>query len=254
MSMKLSRRDKVIILVVLVFAVIGGGILALLKPKWEEVQASNDRLAAKEGERAEVEAKIATLDDLKAQLKRNVESIVEDQKEFISEKEIFEPQQISTYLMDMLEPSGIDITDIEVPALNKGMLAAYTYNKNALAYEMKINSDLARELPEEVYYAYNGDYPSPPPEVYVGLSTVTVKFQFEDPTQIFEAIQSVADNEKDIYLITVSSEQAQDGTFGEQVFFEGTMVIEVYTINPLDPADIDKNISMPVQEEVEEEW
>ncbi|MDE6593656.1 MAG: hypothetical protein K2K57_11420 [Oscillospiraceae bacterium] len=241
MSMKLSRRDRVIILCVIVFVIGLAGYLMLLKPKYEEMLASNDRLAAKEAERADVEAKIATLEDLKKQLEKNVDDVIEDQKEFISEEEIFEPQQISTYLMDMLEPSGINIIRMDVPTLQRGTLAAYTYNKNALAYEMKINADLAHELPEEVYNVYNGSYPAAPPTVVIGLSTVTVSFRFEEEAQLLDAIQMVADNEKDIYLINASSERSIDPNAGDQEFMEGRMIIEFYTIYPLDPDDIDKD-------------
>ncbi|MDE7293536.1 MAG: hypothetical protein K2N72_03835 [Oscillospiraceae bacterium] len=243
MSMKLSRRDKVILLCVIVAAIGIAGYLLLLKPKYAEMQASNDRLAAKEAERSEVEEKIATLEVLKKRLEDDVKSVVEDQKEFLSEEEVFEPQHISTYIMNMLEPSGINITGMSVPALTPNTLSAYTYNKNALAYEMRMNADLARELPEEVYYAYNGSYPAPPPAVVIGLSTVTVDFEFETGEQLYDAIQLVADDEKDIYLINVSSQEAGDGAPGvnEEETPKGQMIIEVYTITPLDPDDIDKD-------------
>ncbi|MCM1579459.1 MAG: hypothetical protein NC078_11740 [Ruminococcus sp.] len=244
MSMKLSRRDRVIILCVLVFVIGLAGYLLLLKPKYEEMLASNDRLAAKESERSEMEAKIATLEDLKKTLEKNVDDIVEDQGEFISEKDIFETQQISTYIMDMLADTGIEITSMSVPTLAPGSLAAYTYNKNALAYEMRINADLARQLPEDVYYAYNNSYPSAPAAVNIGLSTVTVSFRFDSPEQLESAIQAVADNDKDIYLTTVSSERNVDTSAEDFAgFFEGQMIIQVYTINPLDPDDIDKDMT-----------
>lgn len=243
MSMKLSRRDKVILLCVIVAAIGIAGYLLLLKPKYAEMQASNDRLAAKEAERAEVEEKIATLEGLKKRLEDDVKSVVEDQKEFLSEEEIFEPQHISTYIMDLLEPSGLNITSMSVPALTPNTLAAYTYNKNALAYEMRMNADLARELPEEVYYAYNNSYPAPPPTVVIGLSTVTVEFEFETVDQVYDAIQLVADDTKDIYLINVGTQEAvADSDVGESLP-TGQMIIEVYTITPLDPDDIDKDSS-----------
>ncbi len=241
MSMKLSRRDKVILLCVIVAAICIAGYLLLIKPKYAEMQASNDRLAAKEAERAEVEDKIATLEVLKKRLEDDVKSVVEDQKEFISEKEVYDTQQISTYIMDLLEPSGIQITGMSVPVLSPSMLAAYTYNKNALAYEMRVNADLARELPEEVYYAYNNSYPEAPPTVQIGLTTLTVVFRFEEEQQLLDAVQLVADHEKDLYLVNVSTQITASGD--EEEAPAGEMIIEFYTINPLDPADIDKDTS-----------
>lgn len=245
MSMKLSKRDKVILLCVIVAAIGIAGYLLLLKPKYAEMQASNDRLAAKEAERKEVEDKIATLEVLKKRLEDDVKSVVEDQEEFLSEKEIFEPQHISTYIMNMLEPSGINIISMSVPTLVPGTLEAYTYNKNALAYDMRMNADLARELPEEVYYAYTNSYPAAPPAVVVGYTSVTVGFEFETVDQVYDAIQLVADDDKNVYLITVGTEEKREnapGGEGEEADTPtGEMIIDVYTINPLDPADIDKD-------------
>lgn len=241
MSMKLSRRDKVILLCVIVAAICIAGYLLLIKPKYAEMQASNDRLAAKEAERAEVEDKIATLEGLKKRLEDDVNNVVKDQKEFVSEKEVYDTQQISAYIMNLLEPSGISITNMSVPLLSPDTLEAYTYNKNALAYEMRVNADLARELPEEVYYAYNNSYPEPPPTVQIGLSTLTVVFTFEESQQVLDAVQLIADHEKDIYLVNVSTEITP--VEGEEEVPQGQMIIEFYTINPLDPADIDKDTS-----------
>ena len=48
MSMKLSYRDKVIIIVVAVLVILGVGIFCFAKPKYESLQVSKQRLAAKE--------------------------------------------------------------------------------------------------------------------------------------------------------------------------------------------------------------
>ena len=76
MSMKLSYRDKVIIIVVAVLVILGVGIFCFAKPKYESLQVSKQRLAAKEDEQQQVDAKIATLDGLKKQLEDNIDSIV----------------------------------------------------------------------------------------------------------------------------------------------------------------------------------
>ncbi len=240
MSMKLSRRDKVIILVLIVAIVGIVGYLCFLKPRYEEVQASNDRLAAKEAEKAEVEAKIATLETLKKTLEDMVKSIEESQKQFISEAEVGQTQQISKYIMELLEPSGIEIKGVTLNNLGATNLNAYTYNKSALAYPMKINSDLAVELPEEVYNAYNNSYPAAPPSVKVAGTVVTVSYECDlECEQLFDAVQIIADHEKNIYLETCSAELAINAE-GEAVG-EGEMTITVYEIYPMDPEDVDKD-------------
>ena len=63
---------------------------------------------------------------------------------------------------------------------------------------------------------------------------------------IFDAIELIAENDKDVYLTTVSSETAveADSEGGVSAYVEGTITVEVYTINPLDPEDIDKEVTL----------
>ena len=122
MSMKLSYRDKVIIIVVAVLVILGVGIFCFAKPKYESLQVSKQRLAAKEDEQQQVDAKIATLDGLKKQLEDNIDAIVEDQKQFLSEKETGETYEISKYLMDTLSP----ISDFKITGVTMDLLLVFS--------------------------------------------------------------------------------------------------------------------------------
>lgn len=241
MTMKLSRRDKVIFIVVLVLVVIGVGIWLFLKPQYENLQASEDRLVAKQGERDQLQAKIDTLPDLKKTLEENVNKVVEAQKDFVSERDIHDTQQISTYVMDMLEPSGIEITGMNLQDLSAMSIEEYLYNKRALAYPMKISGDLARKLPAEVYYAYENNYPEAGPAATISGTIVTVSYTCDlDFQQLYDAIQIVADHDKNIYLETASASVDIEMTEnGAEVVPEGQMVITFYEIYPMDPADLD---------------
>lgn len=239
MSMKLSRRDQVIILVVLVVLVLGLGGWFILKPKYEAMQSSADRLEAKEAEKVQVEEKINTLEGLKETLEKNVKSVESNQKSFISESELGDTQQISQYVMSILEPSGIEIIGMTLNQPTPTKLTAYTYRKNALAYPLKMNADLAHELPDEVYNAYNNSYPSNPPEVQISATVVTVSYLCDpECQQVFDAIQLIADHEKNIYLDTCEAEIVIDDDGTAQG--EGALTLTVYEIYPMDPDSIER--------------
>lgn len=236
MNMKLSYRDKVILIIVIVLVVLGAGIFCFIKPKYEALQVSKDRLAAKEAEKAEVEAKMGTLEDLKKKLEEDVKAVEEDQKQFLSEKEYGETYLISQYLMQKLEPSGITITGVEAPLLEANDIMAYEYDKLAVAYPMKINSDIGGELPEEVLYAYNKSYPERSSTVELASSIFTVRFTAEDDADIFEAVDAVVEADENLYLITIGAEYIPEAELDpEKPRFEGEMAIQVYEINPMDP-------------------
>lgn len=238
MSMKLSYRDKVIIIVLAVLVVLGIGIFTFIKPKFADLQASEDRLTAKEAERDDVQSKMDTLEVLKKRLEDDIKSVEETQKQFMSERDYGETYQISKYLMDKLHPAGIEITGISLDRLTSTQLEAYTYDKYAVAYPMKINADIAGKLPPEVGYAYEGGYPAAPDSVAVGGTVVTVSYTCTNNDGVFDAIQSVADNEENIYLQSVSASYKDEGKT-EDGKIEGDMVIEIYEVYTMDPADIE---------------
>lgn len=237
MSMKLSYRDKVIIIVVAVLIVIGVGIFCIIKPKYETLQVEKDRLASKEEERNNTQARMDTLETLKKQLEDDVKTIEDEQEQFLDERDYGATYLISKYLMEKLEPSGIEITGVNMSPLSQGDLNAYTYNKSALAYPLKINGDIANKLPEEVLYAYNGSYPAAPPAVRIGTCEVTLSYTCDSDTALWDAVQIIADNDKNIYLLNVSADYAQ--VEPGEVGLEGDMQIMVYELYPLDPEDIE---------------
>ena len=241
MSMKLSYRDKVIIIVVAVLVILGVGIFCFAKPKYESLQVSKQRLAAKEDEQQQVDAKIATLDGLKKQLEDNIDAIVEDQKQFLSEKETGETYEISKYLMDTLSPiSDFKITGVTMDPLESTDLEAYYYNKNAISYPLKVNGDIANKLPPEVGYATDGSWPAAPASVKVGGTVATVAYECNESSSVLDAVQLIAENEKNIYLLTFSGSYIEDANADpEAPKFSGELTIAIYEIYPLDPADID---------------
>ena len=244
MSMKLSYRDKVIVIVVAVLVILGIGIFSFIKPKYEDLQVSKERLAAKEDEKAQVEAKMGTLEELKKKLEDDINAVVEDQEQFLSEEEYSETYQISQYLMDLLSNDRFEIKGISMGRLSTSNLSAYFYNKYAVAYPLKINGDINGELPPEVGYAATGSYPSAPASVKIAGTTVTVNYGCEEADDLLEAIQTIADHDKNLYVMTFSGSYVDAADKAEATGedaedpFSGDITIAVYEIYPLDPDDV----------------
>ena len=243
MSMKLSYRDKVILIVVSVLVILGVGIFCFIKPRYEDLQVSKERLTAKESEKAQVEEKMGTLETLKKRLEDDIKAIVEDQEKFLNEEEYGETYQISQYLMEKLTEDNFKITGVTMDRLASTDLAPYTYNKYAVGYPLKINGDINGELPPEVQYAYDNEYPMPPEPVKLAGNLVTVKYECDDAEAIFNAVQKIADNDKNLYVQTFSGSYKQAAEIKaeadpEKAPFSGEILIEVYEIYPLDPDDI----------------
>lgn len=239
MSMKLSYRDKVIIIVVSVLVILGVGIFCFAKPKYENLQVAKERLAAKEDEQAQVDAKIGTLEGLKKTLEDNVNSIVEDQEQFLSEKEYGDTYLISKYLMDKFSGEKFNITGVNLSPIEKTTLGAYFYYKNAVAYPLKMNADIANKLPPEVQYRADLSFPDPPAGVDIGGTVATVSYECDNDEDLLNVVDIIGENDKNIYLLNFSGSYNEEDLEEGAPKFSGDLVIAVYEIYPLDPEDID---------------
>lgn len=261
MTMKLSRRDKIIFLILVVAAVFVAGGLLLIKPQYENMEAAQARLAAKEQERDELQAKIDRLPGLEQQLKDDVNKVSETQKSFLNEREYNEAHKISMYIKDVLmkdnptlEVMAIDFTDST--ATNLDQYTAYETNAN---YDMKFNADIAHQMGDEEYWMHENNYPQRMPSATVGGTVVKMSYRCppEDYETVYKMMDAVADNKENIYLNTISAEykeaegdaaQAQTqaatpaapGEEEEEAYIEGDITITVYEVYYMDPADVDK--------------
>ena len=75
MNLKLSYRDKVIFIVVMVILVLVAGFFLLIRPKFEQVELAKETLAQKQQEKADIDAKIDTLPIIIDNLKATAEEI-----------------------------------------------------------------------------------------------------------------------------------------------------------------------------------
>jgi cell division protein FtsB len=251
--MKLSRRDRIIFLILVVVAVFIAGGLLLIKPQYENMEAAQARLAAKEQERDELQAKIDRLPGLQQQLKEDVNKVSETQKSFLNEREYNEAHNISMYIKnllakgnDSLEIMSISFTDSE--AQNLSQYTAYETNAN---YDMKFDADIAHQMGDEEYWMHENSYPAAMPSATVGGTVVTIGYRCppEDYQTVYKMMDAIANNKENIYLNTISAEYTVEeastpaaGTTGEEeeAFIEGEVTITVYEVYYMDPADVDK--------------
>lgn len=253
MSMKLSRRDRIFILILVVAVVIGLGTWLMLKPRYDTMQESAARLANKETEKQTLQDKIDSLPDKKATLAKKVDDVLEEQKSFLSEKEYVDEKtketipaysenyQIDNFIKELLADTDLEIIGIEADALSPEGLPAYNYEYNALAYAMKINADLAKELPQEVYDKYENKSIQRDAGIDLGYTLATVKYTCDDIESVYDAIDIVADCDKNIYLQTCEADLDIEVTEDSvEAKIEGELLIRIYTLYPLDKNDLDK--------------
>lgn len=229
MNLKLSYRDKVIFIVVMVILVLVAGFFLLIKPKFGQVEVAKANLTAKQQEKTDIDTKIGTLQGIIDTLKETAKSIGEKQEIFLDEAH---PYINEGYIKEVLADVGADVKSISTSYTTAGGISRYTIGKeHILAYDNKMSSDLYNELPQEVYDVYNG-VPAPTyPSTIIGVTNVDLTFESDVRLdRAYDVMDRIAEDEKTIILNTINtSTEVEEGVNQRDVAINLTM----YSIFPL---------------------
>ena len=251
MNLKLSYRDKVIFIVVMVILVLVAGFFLFIRPKYEQVNLAKSAFTAKQQEKIDIDTKIGTLPDIIQNLKDVAEEIEEKQEIFLEEAH---PYVNETYIREALSSLNLDILSMNTEYTTAAEINKYTVDKlHYLAYDNKMNSDLYNELPQEVYDLYNGVPAKTYPNTIIGITNTTLTFDLGNNSidKIYDVMDRLAEDEKTIVLNTVSTDSAPAE---EGVSSEVTLNITMYSIFPLNVEEVLKETDevKPIEPAAEE--
>lgn len=228
MNMKLSYRDKVIFIVVIVLVILAAGFFLFIQPKFKEIEDAKYNLEAKQQQKAELDEKIQSLDQIIADLKAAAQEIGEKQALFLEEQD---PYLNEIRIREALTSKQLNVRSMETTYASAGdIIRYYVGKKNILAYDNKISADLYNELPQEIYDLYNEAPGKTFASTIIGVTTVTATFEGGVP-EAKTAIDKIAEDEKSVILNTISTEEKTD--VGEEEVPEVTATITIYSIFPL---------------------
>lgn len=234
MNLKLSYRDKVIFIVVMVILVLVAGFFLLIKPKYEQVNAAKETLAAKQQEKTDIDTKIATLPDIIQNMKDTAEEIGEKQEIFLDEAH---PYVNETYIRELLSGLNVNVIEMNTDYTTAAPISRYTVTKeHYLAYGNKINADLYNELPQEVYDLYN-NVPAPAyPDTIIGVTNMNLTFELGTASinKVYDIMDRFASDEKTIILNSISTER--DPSDGNEA--TASLNVTMYSIFPLNVEEV----------------
>jgi hypothetical protein len=238
--LKLSYRDKVIAIIVTVILLIAAGWVFIVNPQIDKYQAKQLEVQAKEDEKATVEAKIETLDDIQMNIIRTAYNIGDLQEPFFLEEYHYQLEQLFHQYVD---ESGLEINDITFSVETEEITASqYMPSYNILAYAMKMNADLYGVLPEDVVNLYNEVKLEEKPVVDIGIFKIEVTFGdilIWDELRPF--IDVIAELDRTILINTTEPEVIPDldGNATEDPTITATLTL--YTIVPMDRDTVVEN-------------
>lgn len=236
MNLKLSYRDKVIFIVVMVILVLVAGFFILIKPKYEKVNIAKANLAAKQQEKTDIDTKIGTLPDIIDSMKATAEQIGEKQEIFLDEAH---PYVNETYIREILSGMNLDIKSMSTAYTTAAVIERYAIDERLhyLAYENKINADLYGELPQEVYDVYSQAPVPEYPNTVVGVTTMSVDVGLgTNPQKVYDIMDRLAEDEKTIVLNSVNTESE----LGDATEASASLNLTMYSIFPLNVEEVMK--------------
>jgi hypothetical protein len=233
MSLKLSYRDKVILVVVIVLVIIVGGIILFVRPKFEETNAQRVALEAKQNEQKTIQTKIDTLTELQKNILVRIKDIDAYQEIFYAEGKNYEMDQLFLSLSD---EAGLEIGTLNFETASEDLVNYYyTPEVGLLMYDTKVNADLYNALPIELYNYMNGVKPEPMGTVPIGVTQYNVSFdRLNTWNQLSQFLDLVADSNKSVYVTTVSRNGDTPGEGGADID------VKIYHIVPMDTEAVKK--------------
>lgn len=196
--MRLSYRDKVIFVAAIVIIIVVAGIFLFIKPKFESMNYAKLALDAKKSEEADVKAKIDTLSDIIASLKTTAQDVGEVQEYFLETQDPYLNEQ---YVREIL---GNNVTTLSMNTqyTEADDLEEYVVNPaNVVSYDLRMNSDLYNELPQEVYDNYNKVGKREGSSIVIGVTSMSVGYRDKvDYSGIYKFIDAVKDAGKTVIV------------------------------------------------------
>lgn len=229
MSLKLSYRDKVIFIVVMIILVLVAGFFLFIKPKFEAVESAKYTLETKQSEKADIDAKIQTLPTIIESMKESAKAVEEKQKLFLDEGH---PYVNETYIREILNELNVEVKSMETQYTTADDIERYIVdNKNILVYKNKMDADLYNELTQEEYDKWNNVVREAYPTATIGVTTMDVTF-FSDYQlrDAYEFIDRMAEDEKAVIINTIGSSREDTENLDDA---EITATITMYSVFPL---------------------
>lgn len=221
--MKLSYRDQVILIVVIILATLVAGFFLLIKPQMDELKMNEATLATKQAEKAKIEEKIKSVEQLREKVTLVYEENLELQEFFFPEMSTYEVDQ---FLYPFIHDNGIKIDKLDLTPSEAVALPEYVYDIEELDYVLQQYADTNNTAPVEenkmpVYVN---------PDQGEKLAVTTAKIEYHASMENLRKFLDGIENEKRACMITECSIE-HDETLMEPNPVKGEILITFYSMD-----------------------
>lgn len=218
---KLSYRDRIIILVVLVIAVIIVGVMLFIKPKMEDISAAESDLSSAQAQWDELEGKIQQVDTIKERVQKKYDESVEIGNLFVDIKRAY---TLERFIQEYIDKNGIYInTNASFSDPSVVALTPYTLEEESLDYQIgqsaNLNSSDESENSSENSQNETEDQNLP-------CGTITIDYN-ATRAGLMQFMQDIKDSGKSIEIKSLTIDNNSYNTNPDAVL-SGDITIDVY--------------------------
>lgn len=243
--MKLSYRDKIILLVFIIVVIVILGIVLIIKPLSKSIKENEVKLAQYQVEVDAVEDKIAQLEPLANQIKASYNNGKDIASKFYRTEgapliDTLDTYKIDQYLQEYLNKNSIS-TAMGLAENKAVKLEYYYYTPNIVTYPIFEAADLTGNITEEL---------SKQMEAVTFLSTTDVQevsaviVNLDFIAQKSDVLQFIDDIKDITSTVIITQLTLEDYTFGEYDersqlgYSNGDMTIMFYSMQPLEEPNL----------------
>ncbi len=203
MKMEMSYRDKVILIVLLIVLIVVAGIMALIKPQYEDYKAAKAEYEVVLKDWEAVEEKINQIDPLRKDITATYEeanktaavfvnSIFDTaNKTFSSEKTALE---VDNYLQPIIDECSLNVKEMGIAPVSADVMTYYYYVPDVVTYSLLEAADI------------NGTYAA---QIGESLKASTVLAQREAVEVMSEVVSVTVEGEKENLMLFLEKIDAE---------------------------------------------
>lgn len=236
---KLSYRDRIIILIVLIIMILVIGFMLLIKPKFKDISAAEDSLNNAQSQWNEIENKINQVDTIKERVQKKYNESVELGNLFVDLKRAY---TLEKFIQEYFNKNGVYInTNASYSDPSVITLTPYSINYESLDYSIGQSANLNSTDIEDQTEDVNTDESQ---EKSLPCGTVTIDY-YATRSGLLQFMQDIKESGKTIEIKSLTIGNNSYNTDPSSVL-TGDMTIDVYYAEMISDLEIGEEINSSI--------
>ena len=235
---KLSYRDRIIILIVLIIMILVIGFMLLIKPKFKDISAAEDSLNNAQSQWNEIENKINQVDTIKERVQKKYNESVELGNLFVD----LRAYTLEKFIQEYFNKNGVYInTNASYSDPSVITLTPYSINYESLDYSIGQSANLNSTDIEDQTEDVNTDESQ---EQSLPCGTVTIDY-YATRSGLLQFMQDIKESGKTIEIKSLTIGNNSYNTDPSSVL-TGDMTIDVYYAEMISDLEIGEEINSSI--------